>query len=136
MMHDLAFDLVELVPCPAPARDGPGLPLRELAYRGDAWLPEEIDRLRAWFGDDEDLSEVAVRLGRTLPAVQTKIAELGLRRNSSRPWSDPDDEYMTRHYGTEATSAVAAALGRSCGAVYARAGMLGLTEGTASPYTA
>jgi len=136
MMHDLAFDLVELVPCPGPARDSPGVALREVAFREDAWLPEEIDRLRAWFGDDEDLREVAVRLGRTLAAVQTKVAELGLRRNSSRPWSDLDDEYMTRRYGTEATSAVAVALGRSCGAVYARAGLLGLTEGTASPYTA
>lgn len=135
-MLDLLFDLIELVPCPASTRDGPGLPLREIAYREDAWLPEEIDRLRAWFGDDEDLGEVAVRLGRTLAAVQTKVVELGLRRNSSRLWSDLDDDYMTRHYGTEATSAVAAALGRSCGAVYARAGLLGLTEGNAPAYTA
>ncbi len=69
-MLDLPFDLIELVPCPASTRDGPGQPLREMAYREDAWLPEEIDRLRAWFADDEDVGEVGVRLGRTLAAVQ------------------------------------------------------------------
>jgi len=133
-MLDLPFDLIELVPCPASAGNGPGLPLREVAYREDAWLPEDIDALRARFGDDEDLAEVALLLGRTSAAVQTKVIDLGLRRNSSRPWSGMDDEYMGRHYGAEATSAVAAALGRSCGAVYARAGVLGLTEGNAPPY--
>jgi len=134
-MLDLPFDLIELAPCPASTRDGPGQPLREVAYREDAWLPKEIDRLRAWFADDEDLGEIAVRLDRTLAAVQTKVTELGLRRNSSRPWSELDDEYMARHYGAEATSTVALALGRSCGAVYARAGLLQLTEGNAPLYT-
>ncbi len=135
MMLDLPFDLVELVPCPASVRDSPGAPLREVAYREDAWLPEDVNALRARFGDDEILADIAVLIGRTLAAVRTKIVDLGLRRNSSRPWSGLDDEYMARHYGTEAASAVAAALGRSCGAVYARAGLLGLTEGNAPSYT-
>ncbi len=136
MMRDLAFDLVELVPCPAPARDGPGLALREVAFREDAWLPEDIDDLRRRFAADEDLQEVADALGRTLAAVSTRVRDLGLRRNSSRPWTATDDAYLAGHYGHEATSMVAAALGRSCGAVYARAGLLGLSEPNAPPYTA
>ncbi len=135
MMPDLPFDLVELVPCPGPVRDSPGAPLREVAYREDAWLPEDIGVLGARFGDDEALADIAVLIGRTLAAVRTKVVDLGLRRNSSRPWSGLDDEYMAQHYGTEAASAVAAALGRSCAAVYARAGLLGLTEGNAPNYT-
>lgn len=134
MMQDLAFELVELVPCPVPARDGPGLALREVAFREDAWLPEDIDGLRRRFAADEDLQEIADALGRTLAAVRTKVQDLGLRRNSSRPWTEADDAYLAEHYGHEATSVIAATLGRSCGAVYARAGLLGLTEGNA-PYS-
>ena len=133
MMHDLAFDLVELAPCPEPARDGPGAALREVAFREDAWLPGDIDVLRQRFAADEDPQEIADALDRTLAAVRTKVRDLGLRRNSSRPWPGMDDAYLAEHYGHEATSTIAATLGRSCGAVYARAGLLGLTEG-AAPY--
>ena len=135
MTHDLAFDLVELVPCPGLVRDSPGVALREMAFREDAWLPEEIDRLRAWFGDDEDLGEVAVRLGRTLAAVRTKVAEPGLRRNSSRPWTEMDDATLAAHYGADAASAIASVLGRSAAAIYARAGLLQLTEGMEPPWS-
>ncbi len=135
MMQDLAFDLVELVPCPEPARDGPGAAVREVAFREDAWLPGDIDNLRQRFAADEDLREIADALDRTLAAVRTKVRDLGLRRNSSRPWPGMDDAYLAEHYGHEATSTIAATLGRSCGAVYARAGLLGLTEGNAPEYT-
>ncbi len=133
MMQDLPFDLVELVPCPEPARDGPGAALREVAFREDAWLPGDIDDLRQRFAADEDLQAVADALDRSLAAVRTKVHDLGLRRNSSRPWTGMDDATLAEHYGHEATSTIAATLGRSCGAVYARAGLLGLTEG-AAPY--
>ena len=136
MSHVLPFDLVELAPCPASYAAGPGAPLREAAFRGDAWLPEELDALRTAFDADEDLQMIADTLGRTLPAVRTRVADLGLRRNSSRPWPEMEDGYLTQHYGVEATSAIAAMLGRSCAALYARAGYLGLTEGNAPPYTA
>jgi len=135
MMHDLASGLVELVPCPTPARDGPDLALREVAFRGDAWLPEDIDGLRQRFAADEDLQAIADALDRTLSAVRTKVQDLGLRRNSSRSWTEMDDATLAQHYGREATSTIAATLGRSCGAVYARAGLLGLTEGNAPHYT-
>ena len=108
MMHDLAFDLVELVPCPEPARDGPGAALREVAFREDAWLPGDIDGLRQRFAADEDLQEIADALDRTLAAVRTKVRDLGLRRNSSRPWPGMDDAYLAEHYGREATSTIAA----------------------------
>ena len=136
MMQDLPFDLVELVPCPEPARDVPGFALREVAFREDAWLPGDIDDLRQRFAADEDLQEIADTLDRTLAAVRTKVRDLGLRRNSSRPWTELDDATLAEHYGREATSTIAAALGRSCGAVYARAGLLGLSEPNAPTYTA
>ncbi len=137
MSCDTALNIVELVPCPGQSTlDAPGAPLREVAFRGDAWLPEEVDRLRAGFADDDDLQAVADSLGRTLDAVRTKVGDLGLRRDSSRPWTALDDEHLARHYGVLATSAIASDLGRTCAAVYARAGVLDLTEGNAPPYTA
>jgi len=136
MMQDLAFDVVELVPCPAPAQDGPGVALREVAFRENAWLPEDTDDLRRRFAADEHLQATADALGRTLAAVSTKVRDLGLRRNSSLPWPGMDDATLAEHYGHEATSTIAATLGRSCGAVYARAGLLGLAERNPPPYTA
>ena len=140
MSHDPGFSIVELVPCPMLSvpdahPNAPGAPLREVAYRGDAWLPGELDRLRAGFAADEGLQGIADALGRTLSAVRTKVGELGLRRDSSRPWTALEDEHLARHYGTVATSAVASDLGRTCAAVYARAGVLALTEGNPPPYT-
>ena len=137
MSFDPGFSIVELVPCPmASIPDAPaGPPLREVAFRVNAWLPEELDRLRFGFAADEDLQELADDLGRTLGAVRTKLGELGLRRDSSRPWTALDDEHLARHYGTLATSTIASDLGRTCAAVYARAGALGLTEGNPPPYT-
>lgn len=135
MMHDLPFDLVELAPCPAPAQDGPGAALREVAFRDNAWLPGDLDDLRRRFAADEGLQEIADALGRTLAAVRTKVCDLGLHRNSSRPWTELDDATLAEHYGHEATSTIAATLGRSCGAVYARAGLLGLSEGQAPEYS-
>lgn len=136
MSFDPGFSIVELVPCPLlSVPDIPVAPLREVAYRGDAWLPGELDRLRAGFAADEDLQGIADALERTHSAVRTKVGELGLRRDSSRPWTALEDEHLARHYGTVATSTVASDLGRTCAAVYARAGVLALTEGNAPPYT-
>jgi hypothetical protein len=135
MTHLLPFDLIELVPCPAMSPVTPGAPLREVAFRQDSWLAEDIDALRVGFAADEALQAIADRLNRTLAAVRTKIDDLGLRRNSTRPWSEMEDEYLAQHYGREATSAIAATLGRSPAAIYARASSLDLTEGNASPYT-
>lgn len=134
MMHDLAFHVVELVPCPDHTLSPPA-PLREVAFRGDAWLPDDLDQLRASFAGDEDLQAIADSLGRSLSAVRSKIGELGLRRNSNRPWTELDRAYLAQHYGLDATSAIAAALGRTPGAVYAQAGVEGLTEGNAPEYT-
>ncbi len=134
MTHDLGFHIVELVSCPG-LPGVPIAPLRELAFRSDAWLPQDIDLLRSSFAADEDLHAIATSLGRTFAAVQTKISELGLRRNSRRPWTGLDREYLAQHYGTMPTSAIAAALGRTPGAVYAQAGIDGLTEGNSPDYT-
>lgn len=137
---DLPFDVVELVPCaPDPATDAPGgaapPPLREMAFRADAWAPDEADALRRLFAEDRGWEEIGAALGRPPAGVATKAWALGLRRNSSRAWTEWDDAELARRYGGEPTSEVAARLGRSPAAVHARAGALGLTEGVAPPYT-
>lgn len=134
MKVDLPFDIVELVPCPMMSIPSVR-PLRETAYREDAWLPEDIDRLRALFQADEGLDSMADALRRTTSSIQTKIGELALRRNSSRSWSELEDADLGRRYGVDATSTIAAAFGRSPAAIYARAGLLGLTEGNPPAYT-
>jgi hypothetical protein len=134
MTRELPFEIVELVACPGcPAPAGP---LRETVFRRDAWLPEDIAELRAEFKADQDLQVMADRLGRTLAAVRSKIDDLGLRRNSQRPWTALEEAYLAQHYGFDPTSAIAPAVGRSTAAVYARAQLLGLSEGNPPPYTA
>lgn len=123
---DLDADIVELAP--APATSHIAAPLRELAYRADAWTPQETDRLRALFGADAALCDIALELGRGRGAIAERIALLGLRRNSTRPWSELDDAELSRRYGEEPTAAIASDLGRSCSAVYARARFLDLSE--------
>jgi len=135
MMDDLDPDLVELVPCAPSLPTAPRTALAEVTFRADAWLPGDLQRLRALFEADEPVIEIAAQLGRTVNAVRTRIEDLGLRRNSQRSWSAEDDCELSSRYGREPTSAIAASLGRSCGAVYARAGALGLTEGNAPAYT-
>ncbi len=135
MMIDLPFDVVELVPCPMTSVRGAS-PLRETSFRKDAWLPEDIDRLHAMFRSDEDFGAIEAATGRSIVAIRSKIGELGLRRNSSQPWTDLELEELARRYGVDATSSIAADFGRSVAAVYARAGALGLTETSAPPYTA
>lgn len=124
---DLAADIVELAP--APCHVLPAAPLREMAYRADAWTPQESERLRALFLDDTAISDMALALGRGRAAVSERIALLGLRRNSTRSWTELDDAELTRRYGTEPTANIASDLGRSCSAVYARASILELTDG-------
>ena len=133
-MAGLAFDLVELAPCPATPPSS-GAPLRETAFREDGWLPDDMDRLRSAFAADEPLAVIGEQLNRTQAAISTKLADLGLRRNSTRSWTELDDTYLVQNYGDQATSAIAASLGRSAASVYGRAALLGLTEGNAPPYT-
>lgn len=123
---DVAATVVELVACPASPR--PAGPLREMAFRRDAWTGGEVERLRRLFEEDASLDDIAAALGRGRAGVADKIGLLGLRRNSTRPWSDLEDEELARRYGTEPTAAIASDFGRSCAAIYARAGLLGLTE--------
>ena len=133
MSINLPFDIVELVPCPMMSvRQAP---LREIAFRHDAWLPEEIDTLHVLFRGDADFAEIESKTGRSVSAIRTKVSELGLRRNSRRSWTDLEDEELARRYGTDPTSTVASDFGRSAAAIYARAGYLGLTEGNPPSYT-
>ena len=141
LASSLPFDLVELVPCPlgfdsADTGTIAAAPLAEVAYREDAWLPRDVADLRAWFAADADLGDIGDALGRSVGAVRTKLGELGLRRQSARPWGELDDAYLAQHHGREPVSAIALAIGRSPSAVYARSRVLDLTEPPAPPYTA
>lgn len=133
----LDFDIVELVACPGMPTDTQTMhSLREIAFRVDAWTSDELAVLTEKFRADEPLQEIAVGIGRTLAAVRNKLYELGLRRNSSRPWAEMEDQLLLAEYGTVASATVAAMLGRTVSAIYARAAGLGLTEEIAPAWTA
>ena len=132
-MTDLTPDVVELVACPT--RAAPAGRLHEIAYRADAWTPDEVGTLERLFRDDVAIEEIASAIGRRVHGVRDKIATLGLRRNSQRTWSEAEDAWLTREYGSQPASVLAQDLGRGCTAIYARAGVLGLTEGNAPRWT-
>ena len=129
----LAPDVVELAAyVPAAAT----VPLREMAFRRDAWSTAETARLRQLFFADEPLQVIADDIGRKLHAVRTRVCDLGLRRNSVRAWTDLEDAELVRRYPAETGAAIAQDLGRGVFAIYARAQVLGLSEPGALPYTA
>ena len=132
---DLDADIVELTPFVPEAEIVAAAPLSELAFRADAWLPDETSRLRAAFAEDRTIDEIAAMLGRPRAGVATRIHDLGLRRNSRRSWSDWDDEEMARCYAHVPTATLAARLGRGVSALYARARLLGLSEPGSPPYS-
>src|SRR3546814_17126556 len=101
---DLA-DLVELASAPAPM--APSAALREMAYRADAWTPQESDRLRVLFAADAALADIAAEIGRGRAAVAARLTLLGLRRNSARPWTDFAHAELFRRYGSEPPAALA-----------------------------
>ena len=119
---DLDADLVELAP--APSATAAVAALREMAFRADAWTPQETDRLRTLFAADTALADIATDLGRGRAAIAERVTLLGLRRNSTRTWTELDDAELVRRYGDEPTAAIASDLGRSCSAVYARTGLI------------
>jgi hypothetical protein len=128
---ELGADIVELAPYvpPAPA------PLREIAYRRDAWSADQVETLRRLFEADEPIAEIAAALGRPFQGVRHKIYELALRRNSQRPWSELEDAELAQRYGSETAATIAQDLGRGVCAVYSRAALLGLSEPSALPWT-
>jgi hypothetical protein len=132
MFEDLGADIVELAPAPAAS---PAAPLGEMAFRADAWSPEETERLRRLFSLDLSLEEIAGQLDRGRAGVADRVCVLGLRRNCARPWNALEDELLLQRYGREPAATLALQLGRSCSSVYVRAAKLGLTEEGAPAYT-
>src|SRR3546814_19020756 len=86
---DLHADLVGLASAPAPM--APSAALREMAYRADAWTPQESDRLRVLLAADAALADIAAEMGRGRAAVAERVPLLGLRRHSDRPWTALDN---------------------------------------------
>lgn len=63
------------------------------ANNSDRWTPEEDERLRQLLFTNTPPSEIAVTLGRTVPAVKSRahslgitLARLGNRRRSQSRW--------------------------------------------------
>lgn len=127
---DLDADVVELVACPART----AAPLREIAFRADAWLPDEDRQLRELFAADVAIAEIAATIGRGFHAVRARIDLIGLRRNSSRAWTDEEDAELVSRYRTVTCAQLALELGRSVPAVYARANLLAVSEFAAPDY--
>lgn len=126
--------VVELIACPV-VIPRPAGGLGEMAFRHDAWRPDETRALRQHFADDMPIPQIAEALGRGRAAVADRIHMLGLRRHSNRPWTEMDDTELSRRYGHEATATIAADLGRSCSATYVRASLLSLGEDAAPAWT-
>ncbi len=124
-IHDLDADVVELAPY-VPSAASPAC--REVAFRANAWTPADIDTLRRLFAADAALDEIVAATGHKLHGVTTKLWELGLRRESRRPWSLLEDEVLVARYGEEPAARIAQDLGRSCSAVYVQASLLGLSQ--------
>jgi len=133
MSADLAFDLVELAPCPASAA-ATTTALREMTFRADAWLPEEDAELRRRFLADEAIADIAAAIGRGFHAVRARIHWHGLRRNSARPWTPEEEAELIGRYGSDSPAAIARDLGRGVSAIYARAQLLSLSETGAADY--
>ncbi|WP_248006154.1 hypothetical protein [Novosphingobium sp. HR1a] len=110
------------------------MPLAEMAFRANAWLPDEVLRLRTAFSDDRTIMEIAAELGRSPASIATRLHDLGLRRNSRRSWTSWEDEELARCYGDVSAATLAARLGRGVSALYARAQLLGLSEPGHLPY--
>lgn len=130
---DLDVDLVELAPYVPPAASTGAL--REVAFRPNAWLASEVETLRTLFAADTSVENISLAIGRPHAGVRDKIVQLGLRRNSQRPWSELEDAELVNRYGQVPASVLAQELGRSCGAVYVRAQLFGLSEANPPPFT-
>lgn len=124
---DLTADLVELAPH-VPAAAVPHPHLREVSFTANAWLPDEDDTLRRMFAADASLADIAAELDRPFHGTRSRVCQLGLRRNSARPWLAEEDAEVLARYGTESCASIAQDLGRSVNATYARAWLLGVSE--------
>lgn len=107
---------------------------RDFSQRQDAWTPEQTALLQSLFRDDIPLAEIASMLGRSLHGTRSKICDLGLRRNSARPWTEEEDSILLKFYRRESTSQLAVSIGRSPASIYAKASQLGLTLESMPPW--
>lgn len=102
--------------------------VKEIVYRRDSYLPEEIALMRTMFDAGVATGEIARALARGTAGVATKMADLGWTRNTSRPWTGLEDEALVQHYRREPTLTLANRMNRSAGALYARARHLGISN--------
>ena len=56
-----------------------------LEREGDYWSPQEVDQLKAAFNEGVGITEMAIRLQRTEPAVIQQIEKLDLYQRKDNP---------------------------------------------------
>lgn len=125
--------VVELVPHVPGTREAH--PLREIAFRADAWLPSEIALLDEMFRRDCTFEEIAEALGRPIHGVADRAWRIGLRRQSRRAWNELEDQLLCREYGKQSAALLGQELGRSASSVYIRAAWLGLSNEAMPPWS-
>lgn len=105
-------------------RSLPGLKIRA------AWTAAEDAALRQMWRR-RSVTDIALLIGRTEPAVTTRARTLGLARPKERSaWTVEDDSYLSGAYQSQGAAECAQRLGRSVDAVYLRARALGVTKTT------
>ncbi len=105
----------------------------------NAWTPREIKRLRIDFRA-MSASEIAAKMGRSLPSVRGKIASLGIKKNPvrqrsksrahdiGREWSKEELSMLRKYYLTQSATQIARELKRSHASVRGKIAALGLTK--------
>jgi len=102
---------------------------RKLRLGGAAakpWSAEQLAALTKWYGVKPP-GVLARELGRSIPAMKKKAAELGITTRSPAPqWTPAEDELLRRSYRRTRLADLARRLGRTPGGLRMRAFKLGL----------
>jgi hypothetical protein len=92
-----------------------------------SWSVDEIKLLKKLY-PIEGAQSIADKLGRSLKAVKSKAASIGLKKEGARPWSNQEIALLKKLYLKNSPRDIANKLGRTHFAVAVKAYKLGLTE--------
>jgi len=107
-----------------------GRALPELKIRA-VWTAEEDAALQQMWRR-RSVTDIALLIGRTEPAVTTRAKTLGLARPKEQSaWTAEDDAFLSGAYQSQGAAVCAQLLGRSIDAIYLRARVLGVAKTTA-----
>ena len=90
------------------------------------WTPQETATLRKLFGQNMNFCDIAVTLGRTIEAVNSKVQALDLRQQRMNRWTPEQIQYLIETYGKKKAYVLANELGHPVSSVHTKAHVLGL----------